>query len=86
MTTKAGIVLSPFNHNPIYTPLKNKPSYKYTSQARFCLGVAAIRIIDGRIVGKRSIVFDYSGQRLISIGEYKNRKQEELNRVRNLNV
>ena len=66
--------LSPSNPNPTYAPLKNKPRYKYTQQARFCLGLAAIRTIDGRIVGKRSVVFGYLQQRLISIGEYKKKQ------------
>ena len=37
-------------------------------------------------MGKRSIVFDYSGYRLISISKYRKRKQDELNRVRNLKI
>ena len=77
---------SPTNPNPQYAPLRPKPSYKYTQQARFCLGVVAIRTKDGRIIGRRSAVFDYTGQRLISIAEYKRRMKEEMNMVRNLAV
>ena len=49
------------NPTPQYAPLKSRPSFKYAKQGRFCLGVAAICAIDGRITGKRSVVFDYSG-------------------------
>ena len=31
------------NPNPIYAPLEHKPSFKYTAQARFCIGVAAVK-------------------------------------------
>ena len=77
---------SPTNPNPQYAPLRPKPSYKYTQQARFCLGVVAVKTKDGRIIGRRSAVFDYTGQRLISIAEYKRRMKEEMQRVRNLAV
>ena len=77
---------SPSNPNPDYAPLRPKPSYKYTQQARFCLGVVAVKTKDGRIIGRRSAVFDYTGQRLISIAEYKRRMKEEMQRVRNLAV
>ena len=45
-----------------------------------------IRTIKGQIIGEQSLVFNYSGQRLISIAEYNRRKQEELSRVRNLKI
>ena len=61
------------NPNPIYNPIRKKPSYKYTQQARFCLGCAAILRPDGSVCGKRSKVFDYTGQRLVSIRECKRR-------------
>lgn len=63
------------NPNPIYALLKPKPSLKFTQQVRFCLGCGAVELTDGTIVGRGILVFDYSAQRLISIGEYKRRKQ-----------
>ena len=77
---------SPTNPNSHYAPSMPKPRYKYTQQARFCLGVVAVRTKDGRIVGRRSVVFDYTGQRLSSLSEYKRRMKEEMNRVRNLSI
>ena len=70
---------------PIYTPL-DKPSFKYCQQARFCLGCAAIELLDGRIMGKRSYVFDYTDQRLVSIGEYDRRVRDETNWVKSLKI
>ena len=77
---------SPANPDPHYAPLRPKPSYKSTQQARYCLEVVAVRTKDGRVIGRRSVVFDYTGQRLISISEYKRRMKEEMNRVRNLTI
>ena len=74
------------NPTPQYAPLKLRPSFKYAKQGRFCLGVAAICAIDGRITGKRSVVFDYSGQRLISIKQWKERLSNEIKRVKTLKI
>ena len=63
--------VSPANPTPKYAPLRPKPSFEYVQQGRFCLGVAAVKMRDGRIVGRRTVVFDYSGKRLVSISEYK---------------
>ena len=77
---------SPTNPEPIFAPIRNKPSFKYCQQARFSLGCAAVKLSDGRIVGKRTIVFDCTGQRLVSIGEYDRRVREEINRVKTLKI
>ena len=74
------------NPNPIYAPLKPKPTFKYSQQARFCLGVAAVKKLDGSINGRRSLVFDYTSQRLVSIKEYRERTKAEIERVRNLDI
>ena len=77
---------SPTNPTPIYAPIRSTPSFKYSQQARFCLGVAAPKMPDGRVVGRRSMVFDYTSQRLISIKEYERRVKEEILRVKSLQV
>ena len=41
---------------------------------------------DGKIVGKRTIVFDYTDQRLVLIGEYDRRVREEINRIKTLKI
>ena len=74
------------NPNSKYGPLKAKPSFKYNRQARFCLGVAATRTTDGRNIGKRSVIFDYLGQRLVSISEYERRTTEEMKMVKTLEI
>ena len=78
--------LSPTNPNPIFAEIRNKPSFKYCQQACFCLGCAAMELPDGRIVDKRTRVFDYTGQRLVSIGEYDRRVRDEINRVKTLKI
>ena len=59
------------NPNPIYAKIQHKPSFKYTAQGRFCIGVAAVKLGNGITIGKRSMVYDYSCKRLISIKELK---------------
>ena len=72
------------NPNPIYTKIQHKPSFKYTAQGRFCIGVAAIKLANGVTIGKISMVYDYSCKRLISIKEFKRRLDAEIKRVKNL--
>ena len=69
------------NPNPIYAPLQHKPSFKYTSQARFSIGVAVVKKI-GATTGLRSKVFDYSMKRLISIKEFNRKIEAEIQRVK----
>ena len=81
-------VLSSFLHQSHINlcSIKNKPSFKYCQHTRFCLECAAIELPDGRIVVERSYLFDYTAQRLVSIGEYNRRVREELNRVKSLKI
>ena len=47
-----------------------RASYKYANEARFCLGVAKVRLLDGSEEGRRCRVFDYTGKRIVSITEW----------------
>ena len=77
---------SPSNPEPMYHPIRKKHSFKFTQQARFCLGCAAVEMENGQIIGKRSYVFDYTGQRLVSISEYDRRVRSEIQRVKQLTI
>ena len=74
------------NPTPIYPPIEEKTSFKYAQQVCFCLGCATIKLPGGRVIGRRSYIFDYIGQRLVSIVVCARRVREELNRVKSLKV
>ena len=72
-----------------YDPLSNKiepplfaSTFKYAQEARFCLGVAKVRLPDGTIKGVRSKVFDYTMKKIISMSEWDTRVKQEFNRVK----
>ena len=69
---------------PVFAALGTKSAFKYAGQSRLCLGVAAVRLHDGSVVGRKSRVFDYTNRRLISLKEWHKRIKEEINRVRSL--
>ena len=77
---------SPTNPKPIYALIRKKPSFKFSQQARFCLGCAAVEMRNGTIIGKRPYIFDYTDQRLVSISEYDRRVRCEIQRVKSLNI
>ena len=54
--------------------MKNQPkksTYNYEQEGRLCLGLAKIKSRDGTITGKLCLVFDYSGEKIVSIDAYK---------------
>lgn len=57
---------------------------KYPKEGRFCFGVSAVELNDGRIEGRRCATFDYSAKNLITITGEEKLIQEELKRVRAL--
>ena len=59
--------LSPDNPTPIYADKMEVPSFKYAAQSRLCLGVAAVKLPDGTIEGRKTKVFDYTSKRMISL-------------------
>ena len=70
--------------SPVYAPLQSKVVFKYPGQSRLCLGVAAIKQIDGTVLGVKSKIFDYTAKRLISIQEWRRRINDEIKRVKGL--
>ena len=48
-----------------------KTTFEYEQEGRFCLGVANIKSKNGTITGKRCPVFDYSGEKVVTIDAYK---------------
>ena len=48
-----------------------KATFKYEQEGRFWLGVAKTKIKNGTITGKRCPVFDYSGEKIVTIDAYK---------------
>ena len=50
----------------------NKATFKYEQEGRFCLRVAKVESKeDGTITGKRFLVFDYTGKKIITIDALK---------------
>ena len=64
--------------------IEYKATYKYASEARFCLGVAKVTLNDGRVFERRARVFDYSKNKIVSIVEWKRRAKEEFMKIKNL--
>ena len=63
---------------------KNQPkraSFKYKQEGRFCLGVVKVDSQDGKIIGKRCLVFDYTEKKIITIDAYKKEMRNELERI-----
>ena len=61
-----------------------RASLKYEQEGRFCLGVAKVEGRDGKIIGKRCPVFDYTEKKIVTISAYKQEMTHELERIRKL--
>ena len=57
---------------------------KYSGKVRLCLGVAAVKMMDGRIIGKCCQAIDYTGKVIISPEEEEKRIRNEIQRVKGL--
>ena len=62
-----------------------RATFKYEQEGRFCLGVAKVEDQDGKIIGKRCPVFDYTEKKIITISAYTKEMRNELERIRKLN-
>ena len=62
------------------------PTFKYPSQARFCLGVAKVSLLDGSTEGRRCDVFDYMQKKIVTIKDYELAVKSEIKRVKYLNI
>ena len=56
-----------------------RASFKYEQEGRFCLGMAKVKSQDGKIIGKRCPVLDYTEKKMFTINAYKKemRNQQE---------
>ena len=61
-----------------------RATFKYEQEGRFCLGVAKVERQDGKIIGKRCPVFDYTEKKIVTISAYKQEMTHELERVKKL--
>ena len=48
-----------------------KATFKYEQEGQFCLEVAKVESKDGKITGKRCLVFNYTGKKIVKIDAYK---------------
>ena len=72
------------NPNPIYAdPLKYQ-TFKYPKEGRFCLGVAAVKMPDGTVEGRRANVYDYTGKTLVSMKAWEDKISTEIKRVQKM--
>jgi hypothetical protein len=55
---------------------------KYPKEGRFCFGVSAVELDDGRIEGRRCATFDYSTKNVITVMGGEKLIKEELKRAR----
>ena len=72
-----------YDPNGTYTEESKRPTFKYTEEARFCLGVASVKV-NGKEIGKRCKSFDYTGEKIVSIHDMEQMIEKEIFRVRNL--
>ena len=61
-----------------------KATFKYEKEGRFYLGAAKIESKNGTITGKRCLVFEYTGKKIVTIDAYKKEIIKEFARVRQL--
>lgn len=65
-------------------PPKTKPTWKYVKQGRYCMGVASVKTLRGVIEGRRANFFDYSEKNILSISQYEEKIEKEIERVKKL--
>ena len=54
---------------------REQPLYK--QEGRFCLGVAKVEGQDGKIIGKRCTLFDYTDKKIVTISACKKEMRNE---------
>ena len=53
---------------------KNQPkraTFKYKQEGQFCIGLAKVESQNGKIIGKRCPVFDYTEKKIVTIDAYR---------------
>ena len=76
---------SPLLDNPSYNPMVKQQTFKFTSEGRFCLGVAIVLDGNQKYIGKKAKLFDYTGKKIDTIKVYAQLVSHEIQRVKNLN-
>ena len=66
------------------SPRRYELHCKYQDSSRFAFGVAAVELPDGTIAGRRCNIITYSGRWVCTIKVYMEKRQAEIERVRNL--
>ena len=70
--------------SPRLAPENRKTTFKYPEQARFCLGVCKVKLLNGSFEGRKCRVFDYTCKKIISIQDYEMKTRQEILRVKSL--
>ena len=58
------------NPNPIYADPQKTPTFEYTQEGRFCLGVGIVSDGQGQYVGHKTKGFDYTNKLIIGKGKW----------------
>ena len=66
--------------------LPKKATFKYEQEGRFRIGVDKVESKDGKITGKRCLVFDYTENKIVTIDAYKKEILNEFERIRKLTL
>ena len=72
-----------YDPNGSYADEQRKATFKYTKEARFCLGVATVKV-NGKVIGKRCKSFDYTEKKIVSIKDMEKFRKNEIDRVKQL--
>ena len=72
-----------YDPNGTYANEQRKATFKYEKEARFCLGVAAVKV-NGKVIGKRCKSFDYTEKKIVSIKDMEKYRRHEIDRVKQL--
>ena len=75
---------SPLLDNSTYKPLDPRQTFKFASEGRFCLGVAIILDNNGKYIGKKTKLFDYTSKKIDTIKVWNELVKAEYKRVKQL--
>ena len=58
-------------------------NYKYDQEIRLMLGVTKVKLIDGKIIGRRAKTFSYTGENIVSDKDFQFHLQQEIQTIKN---
>ena len=80
----SGVAISP-HCGGIFPPEMPNTTMKYPGEARGCFGVAIVTDMHGQNPrGERMVPLNYTGRQVVGVNRYKQLKQAEMDRVKNL--